>query len=148
MKLIQDLREFIELLNSENVQYLVIGGWARNRYGTPRVTGDIDFFVSDSTENQNKLKKVLQKFGFGSSIDKSKDKLFEKKMLVLGRPPNRIDLLSEISGISFDDAWKNRVEGSLEGIPVLYISKADFLTNKKSTGRTKDLLDIEDLEST
>lgn len=148
MKLIQDLREFIELLNSENVQYLVIGGWARNRYGTPRVTGDIDFFVSDSTENQNKLKNVLQKFGFGSSIDKSKDKLFEKKMLVLGRPPNRIDLLSEISGISFDDAWKNRVEGSLEGIPVLYISKADFLTNKKSTGRTKDLLDIEDLEST
>ena len=147
MKLTQDLREFIELLNSENVRYLVIGGWARNHYSTPRMTGDIDFFIAADSDNERRLRSVLIKFGFGSVIPAESMRLFEKKMLVLGRPPNRIDLLSDISGVQFESAWGNRVKASLDGLPLFFISKSDLLTNKRAAARTKDLADIEDLES-
>ena len=145
MKLIQDLREFIELLNSENVQYLVIGGWAYNRYAEPRTTGDIDFFVSTTSENQSNLRTVLSKFGFAASLPSIDRELFEKKIIMLGRPPHRIDLISEIDGVSYSQAWQNRDRGTLDGLDVHYISLDDLILNKSSTGRDKDALDVKNL---
>ncbi|NMC64262.1 MAG: hypothetical protein GYA55_13950 [SAR324 cluster bacterium] len=142
MKLIQDLREFIELLNSENVQYLVIGGWAYNRYAEPRITGDIDFFINGSAESEILIREVLEKFGFGDVLPPKDRSLFNKKILMLGKPPNRIDLITQIDGVTFDEAWKNREKGELDGLPVYFISVQDLLKNKKAAGRDKDLLDI------
>lgn len=146
MKLIPDLREFIALLNSENVQYLVIGGWAYNRYAEPRSTGDIDFFLSTSAQNEEAIRKVLKLFGFGSALPPNDITLFSKKVLMLGLPPNRIDLISSISGISFEKAWKNKEEGLLDGLKVWFISKQDLITNKKTAARPKDILDVDCLE--
>ena len=146
MKLIQDLREFIELLTSENVRYVVIGDWAYNRYAEPRITGDIDFFVSTDQDNQRKLRRVLEEFGFGDSLPAETAPLFKKKMLMIGRPPNRIDLISEIDGVSFEEAWNEKEPGVLDGLPVLFISRSLLIRNKKATGRAKDLLDATTLE--
>jgi len=147
MKLIPDLREFIELLNLENVQYLVIGGWAYNRYAEPRMTGDIDFFVDSSEQNQSKLRIVLEKFGFGQTLPPQTKPLFEKKIIMLGRPPHRIDLLIEISGVAFKDAYKRRENGILDDVPVGYISKEDLIQNKRAAGRDKDIADVKALQS-
>lgn len=146
MKLIPDLRKFIELLNSENVRYLLIGGWACNRYAEPHFTGGIDFFVEVSVENQTKLRKVLTEFGFGASLPPESSPLFQKKIIILGRPPNRIDLLSEIDGVAFTEAWSDREMDQLDGITVAFISKKWLRKNKLSTGRQKDALDAENLE--
>ncbi len=142
MKLVQDLREFIELLNSENVQFLVIGGWAFNRYAEPRATGDIDLFVANSTQNESAIRRVLVRFGFGAALPATDRSLFEKKVIMLGRPPHRIDLITEIDGVSFDEAWSEREAGSLDDIAVNFISKKLLIVNKKATARDKDLLDV------
>jgi len=145
MRLIQDLREFIELLNSEHVRYLVIGGWAYNRYAEPRVTGDIDFFLADTPANETALRTVLERFGFAEALPPKERSLFGKKVLMLGRPPNRIDLIVEINGVKFEDAWKNREPGELDGLPVWFISLSDLIRNKQAAGRDKDFLDLKTL---
>ncbi len=142
MKLPVDFKEFIELVNSENVQYLVIGGWAVNRYAEPRFTGDIDFFFENSAETEAKLRRVLTQFGFGDSLPDAAISLFEKKVIMLGRPPNRIDLVTEIDGISFADAWTNCENEEVDGVKVNFISLRDLIQNKSSTGREKDEADV------
>ena len=146
MKLIQDLREFIELLNLENVQYLVIGSWAYNRYAEPRITGGIDFFVSASKEKQAKIRKVLVNFGYEAVLPPPSGPLFRKKIIILGTPPNRIDLVIEIDGIKFNEAWENREDDLLDGLPVLFISRNNSIGNKLASGRDKDLLDVKNLK--
>ena len=148
MHLIPDLREFIELLNSENVRYLVIGGWAFNRYAEPRFTGDIDFFVASDSENERCLRNVLERFGFGAVLPPEDRPLFEKKVLMLGRPPNRIDLLREISGIDFNTAWAAREQGKLDELSMFFISREHLVLNKKAAGRAKDVADLEILAKT
>lgn len=146
MTLIQDWKDFIELLIKHNVRYLIVGGWAVNNYLIPRVTGDIDFFVDRSSENQSKLRNVLKEFGFADVLPGDSEEILpEKKILMLGRQPNRIDILSHIDGVSFDEAWRDRVTGCLGGIEVHFISPALLLRNKKSAARSKDIGDIENL---
>ena len=146
MKLIQDLREFIGLLNSANVRYLVIGGWAYNRYAEPRFTGDIDFFVAADSKTETALRRVLVDFGFGHELPPPGQPLFDKRVIMLGRPPHRIDLITEISGVTFEEAWDGRVEGELDGLPVGFISLAHLLQNKKAAGRDKDVADVATLQ--
>lgn len=124
----------------------MIGGWAHNRYAAPRFTGDFDFFVSDCKENQEKLRTVLVKFGYESVLPPRNNNLFRKKIIMLGEPPNRIDLITEIDGISFKEAWKNREKDLLDEIPVFFISLNDLITNKKATNRDKDKVDVKQLE--
>ncbi|MEZ4753576.1 MAG: hypothetical protein R3A13_04600 [Bdellovibrionota bacterium] len=123
----------------------MIGGWAYNRYAEPRTTGDIDFFLSTSKENEEKIRKVLSLFGFKDALPSKDRSIFEKKVIMLGRPPHRIDLISEIDGITFEEAWKNHEKGKLDGLDVKFISKNDLIKNKESTERTKDKLDVENL---
>ena len=136
-----DLREFIELLNSLKVEYLVVGGHAVAFHGHPRFTGDIDFFIRTTHENAARMLRVLDDFGFGALGITAADLTDPGKVVQLGRPPNRIDILTSISGVDFDSAWNSRVAGDLDGQSVNFIGAENLLKNKQSSGRAKDLAD-------
>lgn len=140
MNLPQDFKEFIELAISANLKFLVIGGWAFNRYAEPRMTGDIDFFFRDSEETDRVLRDVLQQFGFGDVLPAGR--LFDKSVIMLGRSPYRIDLLCKIDGVTFDQVWKNRQYEEFDGLSVPFISLPDLIQNKSATGRLKDEADV------
>jgi hypothetical protein len=126
---------------------VIVGGWAVNNYLIPRVTGDIDFFVSRSSKNQSLIRKALIDFGFQQALPEETVELIPpKKILMLGRQPNRIDIISEIDGVTFKDAWEKRVKGEIDGLQVNFISPELLLVNKRSTGRLKDKADAEGLE--
>jgi hypothetical protein len=107
-KLQNDLSEFIALLNSTGVEYLVVGGHAVAFHGHPRLTGDIDFFVRPTQENGARIVDVLNQFGFGQLLLRPEDFSTQGRVVQLGRPPNRIDLLTSISGVDFDEACPRR----------------------------------------
>ena len=146
MPLPKDFREFIELAISTNLRFVIVGGWAINRYVEPRATGDIDFFVDRSPETEQLVRQLLTDFGFGSVLPGGS--LFEKDVIMLGRAPHRIDLLTKIDGVTFDEAWKSREYETLDGLLVPFISRSLLLKNKKSTGRPKDQLDVQALRRT
>ena len=142
MQLNKDLREFIELLNSGKIDYLVVGGFAVAWHGYPRFTADIDFLVGTAQSNAVAIVGVLDAFGFRSLEIKPEDLTQPGQIVQLGAKPNRIDLITSISGINFAQAWEHRAPGSIDGIPVFFISREDLIRNKESTGRPKDLGDV------
>ncbi len=145
MQLNKDLKEFIELLNSNGVEYLVVGAFAVAWHGYPRFTADIDFLVRPTPENAERIVATLSAFGF-AGLRITTDELCQPDRIVqLGVKPNRIDLITSISGIDFDTAWKGRVTGSVGDVPVSFIGLDELLINKDSTGRAKDLGDAEEL---
>lgn len=144
-KLQADLREFIELLSSHSVEYLIVGGHAVAFHGHPRFTGDIDFFVRMTPQNARRLLAVLHDFGFGSVGITEHDLLQPERIVQLGRPPNRIDILTSISGVDFESAWQARVESVMEDLRVVMIGWNELLRNKRAAGRQKDLADVEKL---
>lgn len=146
MQINQDFLEFIRLLNSNKVKYVIVGAYALSFYGRPRFTGDIDIFISSAPDNASRMLKVLESFGMGSLGLTQKDFETPGQIIQLGVAPRRIDILTEITGVDFDRAWVNRVEASLEGERIFYLGKEDYITNKKATGRARDLSDIEDLQ--
>ena len=146
MKLPKDLREFIALLNSKNVEYLLVGGHAVAYHGYPRFTGDVDFFISRTATNAAALVEVLAEFGFSELGLKVEDFLEPNQVIQLGRPPARIDLLTSIEGVEFDEAWQTRVPADLDGLPVSVISKDLLIRNKKSVNRAQDQADLEKLQ--
>jgi hypothetical protein len=141
----QRLERVIESLNSNHVEYLIVGGYALAFHGCPRYTGDIDVLVRPSPMNAARLERTIIEFGFASLSLSAKDFLKTGRVVQLGRTPNRIDLLTSISGVGFDEAWDNRVAAKLDGLPVFFIDRASFIKNKKATGRTQDKADIEAL---
>lgn len=136
-----DLREFIGLLNSLKVEYLVVGGHAVAFHGHPRFTGDIDFFIRATGENAERVLGVLDAFGFGSLGITVADLTEPGQVVQLGRPPNRIDILTSISGVDFDSAWASRAPADLDGHAVNFIGADELLKNKQESGRPKDLAD-------
>ena len=136
-----DLREFIGLLNSLKVEYLVVGGHAVAFHGHPRFTGDIDFFIRATGENAERVLRVLAAFGFGSLGITAADLTEPGQVVQLGRPPNRIDILTSISGVDFDSAWTSRDPADLDGHAVNFIGADELLKNKQASGRPKDLAD-------
>lgn len=143
MTLLPDWREFIELLNSHGVEYVIVGAWARSLHGVPRSTGDIDFFVRPSADNAARLVKVLERFGFGSAGVTSDDLQKTDSIIQLGIDPYRIDIITGISGVSFQEAWNERVIAELDGQLVSFLSRRHFRKNKQASGRPKDLADLE-----
>lgn len=148
MKLDQDLREFIELLNFHGVEYLVVGAHCLAFHGVSRSTGDIDLFIRRSAENAARLVKAIGAFGFESIGLQSKDFLEPDQIIQLGIAPHRIDLLTGINAVSFESAWPARIPGQLDGLPVNYLSKDLFIQNKVAAGRPQDLADVERLRET
>jgi hypothetical protein len=141
----QDFKELLECLNANQVEYLIVGGYALAFYGAPRFTGDLDFFVRPTIENGSRILAALGQFGFGSLELTPEDFAVVDQVIQLGVAPVRIDLITSISGVSWDQAMANSVPGTYGDLDALYISKADFIANKRATGRHKDLADIEAL---
>jgi len=133
------------LLNSQKVEYLVIGGHAVAFHGYPRLTGDIDFFVRATRENGERILRVLGDFGFGDLGLELGDFTTPGRVIQLGRPPNRIDLLTSISGVEFDEAWSTRAAGELGDHSVFFLGRDALLRNKAASDRDKDRLDLKKL---
>lgn len=140
-----DLSEFVGLLNSHKVEYLVVGGHAVAFHGHPRLTGDIDFFINATAENAQRVLDVLGSFGFGNLGISAEDLTAPDKVVQLGRPPNRIDLLTTISGVTFSDAWDTRALGDLGSHAVYFIGWDALIRNKTASGRDKDQVDVKTL---
>ncbi|KAF0162280.1 MAG: hypothetical protein FD188_234 [Ignavibacteria bacterium] len=143
MVLHQDYKELLKLLNENKVEYLVVGAFALGFYGSPRNTGDIDIWIKISKENAQRMEKTLIDFGVSSLGYSEKDFLEESSVIQIGVPPVRIDILTSISGVDFLEAYKNKEKIVLDGEEVFYLSKNDFIKNKRASGRLKDLADIE-----
>jgi predicted nucleotidyltransferase len=143
-----DLREFIRLLNTKNVRYVIVGAWALAFHGRPRYTGDLDIFVARDDENVDKLLAVMIDFGFGAAGITRDDLSRPDYVIQLGRAPNRIDLLTGISGVRFEDAWNSREPGDISGTAVNFLSRDLLITNKLAANRAKDRADVEVLQKT
>ena len=143
-----DLREFIHLLNTKSVKYVIVGAWALAFHGRPRYTGDIDIFVARKRDNAERLMEVIEAFGFGESGIKRDDFLQVDHVIQLGREPNRIDILTGISGVTFNEAWESREQGSISDVVVFVISRDLLIKNKRAANRDKDQGDIKLLEKT
>lgn len=145
MELQKDFRELLELFNAHNVEYLIVGGYALAYYGAPRYTGDIDIFIKPDSDNASLVLKALNDFGFGSAGLKLDDFTNPDNIVQLGYPPVRIDIMTSISGVSWEDAYKNREAGKYGDLCVSFIGLDQYIQNKRATGRKKDLADLEAL---
>jgi hypothetical protein len=146
MRLSNDLREFVESLNSRAVDYVIVGAHSLAFHGRPRYTGDLDILVRATRENAAKLVDLLTQFGFANTDFKESDFTESEQLIQLGRPPNRIDLLTSISGVTTDDAFATKMPAELDGIPVFILSKDALIRNKRAAGRPQDLADLDTLE--
>jgi predicted nucleotidyltransferase len=145
MDLISDLKEFVRLLDAHEVKYMIVGGAAVNVLGFIRRTEDLDFWLERSEDNAEKTLAALAEFGFEGEFAKA-DLLDPTAVLMLGRAPNRIGLLTWIAGREFADCYARRTYETLDGLRVPMISLDDLIINKKASGRTKDLADVEEFE--
>lgn len=145
MPLPEDWRAFIESLNSNGVEYVIVGAVALAHHGLPRYTGDLDILIRNAPENAKRLEAALGRFGFGGLGLKAADFVDSYRVIQLGAPPNRIDLLTSITGVSFEEAWAGKVEAEIGGTRVNFIGREALIQNKKSTGRPQDWADLEAL---
>lgn len=145
MELNQDFKEFIELLNVNEVEYLVVGGYAVGFHGHPRYTGDIDFWVAISRENAEKIIVVLRDFGMGVLELQAEDFMKEDMIIQIGYEPNRIDILTSVTGISFEECYSQKVRAEFDDITVDFLDIRNLKINKAASGRGKDLGDLENL---
>jgi len=143
----QDFRDFLKLLNSEGVEYLVVGGYAVSYHGYPRPTGDLDVWIAVEINNARRLKTVLQKFGFAQDPRRPEDFLVPGLVFRMGVPPVRIEVLTGVTGVEFAACYARRVEAEFDGVIVKIIGRDDLLTNKRAAGRHKDLDDVGRLTS-
>ena len=144
MTLPEDLRQRLLAFNAHGVEYLVVGGWAVGFYAEPRFTKDIDIFIRASVKNSEAVFRALAAFGApleGISPADFRDR--PTSVFQLGLTPARADILQGIDGVEFEEAWKRRVEFTLEGVKVQVIASEDLIQNKLKSGRLSDLADVE-----
>ena len=140
-----DFKDLLELFNANNVEYMIVGGYALGYNGAPRYTGDIDIYVKPDSRNAEHIMKALNDFGFGSVGITPEDFVKPDRVVQLGVPPVRIDIMTSISGVSWEEASSGCIDGKYGDVPVKYIGLNEFVMNKRSTGRKKDLSDLEAL---
>ena len=145
IRLPEDFRDFLRLLNSHQVEYLLIGGYAVCYHGFYRTTADIDIWVAVSKDNAAKLVRLIREFGFETPELSEQLFLSGGRMIRMGLEPTRIELLTEISGCDFAQSFQKRIEATIDGVPVKIISREDLISNKLKSGRLKDLLDVQKL---
>jgi len=141
----QDFKEFVELLNSHQVEYLIVGGYAVGIHGYPRYTGDLDVWINATIENAQKMMRVLGDFGFSSFNLTEADFVRSGNVIQMGYPPFRIDVLTTIDGVEFTDCYQNRIIIEHDTINLNIIGINDLKKNKKASGRLKDLDDLQNL---
>lgn len=140
-----DFRDFLQLLNSAQVEYLLVGGYAVGYYGYPRTTGDMDVWVAATPDNATKLVGVLCQFGFSPESVNVEMFTTPGQIIRMGVPPVCIDILTKASGVDFDDCYSRRNTQSIDGVCTNIIPFDDLKRNKKASGRAKDLDDLQNL---
>jgi hypothetical protein len=141
----RDFKELLTLLNQNKVEYIVVGAFALAFHGAPRFSGDIDIYVHPTAENARRVTKTLQDFGFGSLGLKETDFDRPGQIIQLGQPPVRIDLITSITGVTWEAADAGKAPGQYDDVPVHYLGWKQFIENKRASGRKKDLSDLEAL---
>jgi len=145
MEVQPDFRDLLALLNEHKVEYLIVGGYALAFHGAPRFTGDIDIFVRPDSENARHILEALAAFGFKFPNLTAEDFANPNKVVQLGVPPVRVDLLTSITGVSWEEAEASKEPGTFGDVPVHYLGREQYIANKRAAGRKKDLADIEAL---
>ncbi|MBI1995774.1 MAG: nucleotidyl transferase AbiEii/AbiGii toxin family protein [Deltaproteobacteria bacterium] len=143
MEVQPDFKELLALFNDHRVSYMIVGGYALAFYGAPRFTGDLDIFVKPDHENAQRIAAALDAFGFASLGLTADDFEQPDQVIQLGVSPVRIDLITSLTGVSWDEAFAGRASSNYGDVPVHYIGRDQFISNKRATGRTKDLADLE-----
>ncbi len=141
----QDFRDFLKLLNENDVHYLLIGGYAVGYYGYPRATHDMDVWIDVNHLNAEKMVNVMTGFGFEEGAISKEVFLRSNGVVRMGVPPMRLEVLMSLSGVSFEDCYDRRLADNIEGVPVTIIHLEDLLKNKIASGRHKDLDDVSNL---
>ena len=141
--------DFVDLLRAfvdHDVRFMVVGAYALAIHGRPRATGDLDIWIQPSTDNAARVMRALA--AFGAPLDQITESDFASPGVTyqLGVAPGRIDILTDLTGLTFDEAWPGRITRPFGEVPVAVIGLAEFIRNKRATGRAKDLGDIEGLE--
>jgi hypothetical protein len=142
----RDFAELCSLLNAKSVDYLIVGGYAVAFHGAPRFTGDLDVLIPPDPRQIERVLSALCEFGFPANEVTVSELLEEHRILQLGRPPGQVHVMTNISGVNWDQAWATRDRGVYGGVPVFFIGREVLLVNKRAAGRIKDLADVEALE--
>ena len=145
IRLPNDFKEFLQLLNDHRVDYLLVGGYAVGYHGYPRATVDLDIWVAVTPRNARHLVMVFKEFGFDAKELKEDLFLKENKIVRIGEPPLRIEVMTSVSGVDFDACYEQRIVDTIDGIQVNFINLENLKVNKMSAGRHKDLNDLENL---
>ncbi|MCK4513899.1 MAG: hypothetical protein KAU31_01510 [Spirochaetaceae bacterium] len=141
----KDFREFLQLLNDHAVEYVIVGGYALAFHGAPRFTGDMDVLVRPTEENARSLIAALNDFGFSDLSLTEQDFMAVDRVVQLGVPPMRIDLLTSIDGVDFEAAAAGSIRAEIAEITIPFIGREALVKNKRASGRPKDLADLEAL---
>lgn len=142
----QDFKEFIQSLNANGVRYLVVGGYAVAVHGHPRYTKDMDVWIARDEENAARMVRALEDFGFRSLGLREADFLEPDQIIQLGYPPVRIDVLTTLAGVDFEECFPTKVEVTLDDVVAYFIDIENLKRNKKASGRLQDLADLENLQ--
>lgn len=146
--LTKDFREFLQLLNEHQAEYIVVGGQAVIYYGYIRFTGDLDVWINNTETNAQKMVTVLNEFGFESLGFSKKDFMESDAIIQLGYDPDRIDIMTSVAGLDFAASYKRAVKTEYDGEEIFLLSLDDLKINKKAAGRLQDLTDLEKLKNT
>ena len=141
-----DFRDMLSALNAAGAEYLVVGAYALAAHGYPRATGDIDLWIRPTAENAERVWDALQAFRAPTSRVTKADFIEPDVVFQIGIAPRRIDLLTSISGVDFDDAWTRRHTIEVDGLLLDTLSREDLIVNKRASGRPKDIADLAWLE--
>lgn len=143
----EDLKELLRAFNDHEVKYLIVGGYAFGVHAEPRATKDLDIFVRSDEENSKAIFRALTQYGAPLQGLAPSD-FMDGTTFQIGQPPARIDILQQIDGVTFDEAWNNRIEGVIDGqIRTGVISRNDLIRNKLASGREQDILDVKTLRA-
>ena len=145
MEIQQDFKDLLKCFSEHGVEFIIVGGYALAYHGAPRFTGDLDLFIHSSPDNAKRVLRALDQFGFSFPNLSEDDFRSPGKVIQLGVPPIRIDLITSISGVSWDAANAHKEAAHYGDVAVFYLGKAEFIKNKSATGRKKDLADLEAL---
>jgi hypothetical protein len=145
MEVQRDFKELLALFNAHNVDYLIVGAYALAFHGSPRYTGDMDILVRPDPENAQRVLSALDEFGFGSLGLSAGDFASPDKIVQLGVVPVRVDIITSITGLSWEEAAAGREKGNYGDVIAHYIGKRAIIRNKRALGRKKDLADLEAL---
>ena len=142
-----DFRDILSAFIEEQVDFVVVGAYALAAHGLPRATGDIDLWVRPSADNSRRIWKAFEAFGAPMKGLQQEDFEEEDLIVQIGRAPRRIDVITSVSALEYDSAWKNREVVEIEGLTISVLGRDDLIRNKKAVGRVQDIADVNRLEN-